>query len=126
MHTGPPISVPDVLLPSFVLREAASRGDAPALVDGPTGRTLTYSALADSVDRVAAGLAARGFAPGDVFGILSPNLPEFPVAFHGALRAGGTATTMNPLSSASELAHQLADSRARFLLTVPPLLATAR
>ena len=126
MHTGPPISVPDVLLPSFVLREAASRGDAPALVDGPTGRTLTYGALADGVDRVAAGLAARGFEPGDVFGILSPNLPEFPVAFHGALRAGGTATTMNPLSSAGELAHQLADSRARFLLTVPPLLATAR
>ncbi len=126
MKSGAPLSVPDVTLPEFVLQEAAARGDAPALIDGPSGRTLTYDQLAAGVDRVAAGLAARGFGRGEVFGILSPNLPEFPVAFHGALRAGGTATTMNPLSTADELAHQLSDSEARFLLTIPPLLETAR
>ena len=86
---------------------------------------LTYGQLAAGVDRVAAGLAARGFDRGDVFGILSPNLPEFPVAFHGVLRAGGVATTMNPLSSVDELAHQLSDADARYLLTIPQLLDTA-
>ena len=126
VHTGAPLDVPSVSLPEFVLDGLAARGDKPALIDGPTGRVLTYAALAAGVDRVAAGLAARGFGRGDVFGILAPNLPEFPVAFHGVLRAGGTATTMNPLSSADELAHQLTDARARFLLTVPPLLPVAR
>ena len=126
MHAGPPLDVPSVPLPLFVLDGAAARGDRPAIIDGPTGRVLTYAALAHGVDRLAAGLAARGLGRGDVFGILAPNLPEFAVAFHGALRAGCTATTMNPLSSADELAHQLADAGARVLLTVPQLLPVAR
>ncbi|MDT0630118.1 4-coumarate--CoA ligase family protein [Rubrivirga sp. S365] len=126
MVHGPDILVPDAPLPQFVLKEAYALGDKPALIDGPTGRVLTYAQLAGGVERVAAALAARGFGVGDVFGILSPNLPEFPIAFHGAIRAGGVATTMNPLSSASELAHQLEDSGARYLLTVPPFLETAR
>ena len=125
MLAGPPVTIPDVPLSTFILGDAAGRGDKPALIDGPTGRTLTYAQLANGVDRVAAGLAARGFERGDVFGILSPNLPEFPVAFHGVVRAGGVATTMNPLSAVDELAHQLEDSGARFLLTIPQLLETA-
>ena len=124
--SGAPLDVPAVPLPTFVLDGAAARGDKPALIDGTTGRVLTYAELAQGVDRVASGLAARGFGKGEVFGILAPNLPEYPVAFHGILRAGGTATTMNPISSADEIAHQMSDSGARFLLTIPELLETAR
>ena len=126
MHTGADVLVPDTPLPHFVLKEAYTLGDKPAIVDGPTGRVLTYSQLAGGVERVAAGLAARGFGVGDVFGIASPNLPEFPVAFHGVLRAGGVATTVNPLASAEELAHQMSDSGARYLLTIPQLVETAQ
>lgn len=126
MHAGPSVDIPNVPLPSYILADAPARGDKPALIDGPTGRTLTYAQLAGGVQRVAAGLAARGFGRGDVFGILSPNLPEFPVAFHGVVRAGGVATTMNPLSSVDALAHQLSDARARYLLTIPQLLDAAR
>lgn len=125
MYAGSPVTIPDANLPDYILGDAAARGDKPALIDGPTGRTVTYAQLAAGVDRVAAGLAARGFGRGDVFGILSPNLPEFPIAFHGVVRAGGVATTMNPLSAVDELAHQLADSGARFLLTIPQLMETA-
>jgi acyl-CoA synthetase (AMP-forming)/AMP-acid ligase II len=126
MHTGADLLVPDTPLPHFVLKDAYTRGDKPALIDGPSGRVLTYSQLAGGVERVAAGLAARGFKRGDVFGIVSPNLPEFPVAFHGVLRAGGVATTVNPLASAEELAHQMSDSGARYLLTIPQLVETAQ
>ena len=94
-------------------------GDKPALIDGPSGRTITYGQLADSVRRAAAGLAQRGFRKGDVFAIYSPNLPEYAVIFLAVASLGGINTTANPLYTADELAKQLKDSRARFLVTVP-------
>lgn len=122
----PDVEIPDVSLTEYVLQHAARYGDKPALIDGPTGRTITYAQLAESVRRVATGLAARGFKKGDVFAILSPNLPEYAVAFHGVASAGGVNTTLNPLYTAEELAHQLQDSGARFLVTVPALLEKAK
>ncbi len=74
---------------------------------------------------VAAGLAARGFGKGDVFAHLSPNLPEYAVAFHGVASAGGVNTTANPLLTEEEIANQLVDSGARLLVTVPELLEKA-
>jgi acyl-CoA synthetase (AMP-forming)/AMP-acid ligase II len=118
--------IPDVDLPSFVLRGARERGERPALIDGPSGRSLSYGELEGSVRRFAAGLAARGFAKGDTFAIFMPNFPEYAVAFHGVLAAGGRCTTANPLSTAGELGRQLADSGARMLLTAPPFLDAAR
>jgi non-ribosomal peptide synthetase component E (peptide arylation enzyme) len=70
----PDVEIPDVPLADFVLGEAADRGDKPALIDGPTGRTIGYRELAHAVSRVAAGLARRGLRKGDVFAIYSPNL----------------------------------------------------
>jgi acyl-CoA synthetase (AMP-forming)/AMP-acid ligase II len=61
-----------------------------------------------------------------VVGIDSPNVPEYALAFHGIARAGGIVTTINPLFTAEEVGKQLADSNARFLITVPPLLAKAK
>ncbi|HET6172686.1 MAG TPA: AMP-binding protein [Gaiellales bacterium] len=121
----PDVHVPDVALTDYVLAHAAARGDRPALVDAITGATLTYGRLADDVDRCAAGLAARGLQPGEVVGILAPNVPEYAVAFHGAARAGGTNTTVNALYTAQEAASQLRMAGARFLVTVPQLAERA-
>lgn len=69
-----------------MLRRARARGDKPALIDAMSGRTITYRQLVESVERVAAGLSARGFRKGDVFAIYSPNIPEYAVAFQCAGR----------------------------------------
>ena len=122
----PDVEIPDTTLTRFVLAGAAQRGDKPALIDGPSGRTITYAQLPALVARVAAGLAGVGFKKGDRVAIFSPNLPEYAVAFHAVASLGGIVTTVNPLYTAAELAKQLNDSGARFLLTVPPFLATAR
>ncbi|MGY1615345.1 AMP-binding protein [Geodermatophilus sp. SYSU D00691] len=122
----PPVAVPDVDLPAFLLAGAARRGDRPAFVDGPTGRSLSYARLETLACRVAGGLAARGFRPGDVLAVLAPNLPEWPVVMLGAQLAGGAVTPINPLWTAEELAHQLRDSGARTLVTVGPFADKAR
>jgi acyl-CoA synthetase (AMP-forming)/AMP-acid ligase II len=116
-------SVPEVSLPQFVLEGAAARGDRPALIDSADGGTLTYSELARSVERVAARLSARGLAKGDVFAIWCPNGIEFVVAYYGALTAGAIVTTINPLLTAHEAAHQLGQAKARWLLTTEELFA---
>jgi len=123
--TSPDVAIPGVSITEYVLRHASRLADKPALIDGPTGRTLTYGQLADGVRRVAAGLHRRGFRKGDVFAIYSPNLPEYGVAMMGVAALGGITTTANPLYTADELAKQLADCRARFLVTVPPFLDKA-
>lgn len=110
---------------TYVLARAQALGDKPALIDGPSGRTLTYAQLAEAVRRVAAGLHRRGLRKGDVFAIYSPNLPEYAVAFHAVASIGGILTTINPLATTDELAHQLTDAGARYLLTIPQLLDRA-
>jgi acyl-CoA synthetase (AMP-forming)/AMP-acid ligase II len=120
------VEIPDVSLPSFVLGNAAARGEKPALIDGPSGRTLTYAALAGGVERVAAGLHERGFRKGDVFAIFSPNLPEYALIFYGVAAMGGVSTTINPLYTVDELAFQLEHSGASVLLTIPQFLERAR
>ena len=121
----PDIEIPSTSLPSFVLEHAAEFGDKPALIDGPSGRTITYAQLGGMTRALASGLASRGFGAGDVFAIFSPNVPEYAVAFHGVLTAGGTNTTINSLASAQDVENQLRATRARFLLTIPQFLDRA-
>src|SRR5437867_9337249 len=121
----PDITVPDVPLHHLVLQRATGLGDKPALIDGPSGRTLTYGQLARGVERVAAALGARGFGTGDVLGLFMPNCPEFALAFYGALAAGGVVTTVNSLATEQDVEYQLRNAAARLLVTVAPFLDRA-
>ena len=115
----PDIPIPETALTPFVLHRAQELGDKPALIDGPSGRTFTYTQVADAISIVAHNLSARGFRKGDVCGILSPNCPEYGIAFHAVATLGGIVTPINPLYTRFEVGHQLRDSGARFLVTVP-------
>src|SRR3954452_3642665 len=119
------VEIPDVPLTDFVLARAGQLGERPALIDWPSGRTLSYARLAESVRAGAAGLAERGFGKGDVFAHFAPNLPEYAVAFHAVASLGGVNTTANPLLTADELAGQLRHCGARLLVTVPDQLEKA-
>jgi acyl-CoA synthetase (AMP-forming)/AMP-acid ligase II len=123
---APAPEIPDLDIASFTLAGASERADEAALVDGPTGRTITYGQLASLSGSLAGALAARGIGKGDVVCIYMPNLPEYAIVFHGVVRAGATNTTANPLYTHQELHHQLTDSAAKVIVTVPPFLETAR
>jgi len=119
------VTIPEVSLTDFIFSSIDQFNDKTALVDGPTGRSLTYSQYADAVRRVAASLAERGFQKGDVFAIFSTNCPEYAVAFHAVAMLGGINTTLNPLYTAEEAAFQLKDAAARFLVTSPQFIDKA-
>jgi acyl-CoA synthetase (AMP-forming)/AMP-acid ligase II len=121
----PDVQIPELPLTEFLFAQAATRANKPALIDGPSGRTLTYGQLVGAIRLAAAGLAQRGFRQGDVFAIYSPNLPEYAVAFHAVASLGGVNSTVNPLYTAHELAHQLQDAGASYLLTIPQFMPNA-
>ncbi|MET8451172.1 4-coumarate--CoA ligase family protein [Streptomyces sp. NPDC005209] len=120
--------VPAVELPihEAVLGHAAEFGDRPALIDGTDGTTLTYEQVDRFHRRIAAALADAGVRKGDVLALHSPNTVAFPTAFYAATRAGATVTTVHPLATPEEFAKQLKDSAARWIVTVSPLLESAR
>jgi len=122
----PDVPIPDASLPAFILQNAERLACKPALIDGPTGHVVTFDQLAAGVERFAAGLAAHGFRKGDVFATVVPNIPEFALAFYAVAALGGATTMMNPLSTVEEMARQLTDARARFVLTMPNRLETVR
>ncbi len=126
--SGEPIDPPPptLTLPEFIRLRARRHPALPAIVDGMTGRSLDYGELDRRIGRCAAGLAARGFRPGDTLLLFSPNSPEWVIVALGALSAGGRVTGANPSYTAAELGHQIRDSGARVAFTLPALTDTLR
>ncbi|WP_046167575.1 AMP-binding protein [Chromobacterium vaccinii] len=83
------------------------------------GRDLSYREL----DRQSARLAdyltrGLGLRAGERVALMMPNLLQYPVALYAVLRAGLVAVNVNPLYTARELHHQLADSQARAIVVL--------
>jgi len=124
--TSEPLDTGGATLHESILATADAMGDRVALVDGPSGATVTYAALAARIERTAAGLAARGLRPGDVLALWAPNSPEWALAALGAMAAGATVSGANPAATERELAAQAMDCGASILGTVPARLPAAR
>ncbi len=54
------------------------------------GRTYDYGQIHRMANKVAHGLAQRGYGPGDRVGLFCPNRPGFVVAYYGILKTGAT------------------------------------
>lgn len=125
-HPGPW----DQPLPSLSMAEAfddsARRmGNAPLL--DFMGRHYSYAETLDGANRVACGLKALGYGPGDRIGLFLPNVPHYVAAYYGILKLGATVVNFSPLYSVEELEAQVADSGTRLLFTLSAtaLLPTA-
>jgi acyl-CoA synthetase (AMP-forming)/AMP-acid ligase II len=117
----PPVPLSGLRLTEFVLAHAAEAGRKPAIIDGTSGRAISYRDLAAAITSAAAGLTRRGVRRGDVIALVSPNCPEFAIAFHGAVLAGATVSPASPLGPAAELTRQLTHSAARWMITAAAL-----
>jgi acyl-CoA synthetase (AMP-forming)/AMP-acid ligase II len=123
----PDIEIPELSVYDYLFGSIAEGDlDRVAITDGASGAETSYRQLIGQINAVAGALAERGIAVGDVVALHSPNVPIFASVFHGILRAGATATTINALYTGDEIASQLQDSKAKLLFTVSPLLAQAK
>jgi len=99
--------------------------DRVALVDTSSGKEHSYREMVGRINTFAGALAGRGIGVGDVVGLLLPNSAAFAVTFHGILRSGATATTINVLFTPKDIGKQLTDSNAKMLVTISPLQTQA-
>ena len=74
--------------------------------------SLTYRELEALTNRFARALTALGVAKGDRVCILSPNCPEYIIAFYAIARVGAVASPMNPSYREREIEYQLNDTEA--------------
>ena len=86
--------------------------------------TLTYGELQRQSKLFAAYLQHSGLQVGSRVAIMMPNLLQYTVAMLGILRAGMVVVNVNPLYTAPEVAHQLADANAEALIVVANFAAT--
>ncbi|MEZ0364092.1 long-chain fatty acid--CoA ligase [Mycobacterium sp. pUA109] len=105
---------PPMDLGSWIARRAAATPQLPALTFD--GRTWTYRAFADRIDRLAAELAAGGVQRGDRVGYLGLNHPDFLVTLFAAARVGAAFVPLNWRLTAAELGYILRDAGVHTLL----------
>ena len=74
---------------------------------------VTYTAFRRAALHVAQALVRDGVRPGDRVAVAMRNLPEWPVAFYGALLTGAIVTPLNAWWTGAELEYGLADSGSR-------------
>lgn len=83
------------------------------------GRVTRYGELGRQIEALAGALQADlGVAKGDRVALLMPNTPFYVVAYYALLSIGAIVVNCNPLYSRDELAHVVANSGARVLVTV--------
>ena len=100
---------------AVILREsAATTPDKTAVVLGPFA--VSYRQLDELSNQVASYLVGNGLKKGDAVGLMLPNVPYFPIVYHGILKAGGIVVPINVLYKAPEVNFYLSDSGARILI----------
>jgi long-chain acyl-CoA synthetase len=108
-------SNPTTLNLASILDQHLIKGPArTAIVCGD--RRLSYAQLSAMASQVACGLVAMGIRPGDHVALMCPNLPYFPIAYFGILKAGAVVVPLNVLLRPREIAYHLRDSDCKAIL----------
>ena len=116
---GVPADIDPSQYPSLVaLMQEAFTKHANKVAYSFMGKELTFAQV-DAQSRVfAAYLQSLGLVRGDRVALMMPNIPQYPVAAAGVLRAGFVLVNVNPLYTARELEHQLKDSGAKAIIII--------
>jgi acyl-CoA synthetase (AMP-forming)/AMP-acid ligase II len=106
----PPLEYPRIPYDRMLSHGAARHPENVAVVSRDV--SLTYRELEAVTNRFARALAALGVSRGDRVCLLTPNCPEYIIAFYAIARVGAVASPMNPSYREREIEYQLNDTEA--------------
>src|SRR4051812_3820308 len=86
---------------------------------------ISYQQLHEITNRLAHGLRARGFSPGDKICVMLPNCAEYVYLFLAAPKLAVTVVPVNTALKHEEVAYIAENSDARALVVSPALLELA-
>ena len=110
------IDYPKITIPQLLERAVSGYPDNTAIIF--YGNKISYRQLGAYVDAFASALQDMGVSKGDRVALYLPNLPQFVIAYYGALKAGAVVTCCSPLYAERELEYQLSDSGAETLIAL--------
>jgi len=110
------IEVPEKSVVEMVDEAVKKWGNTTAIIF--YGNKMKHKEIYELSLRFATALHDLGVRKGDMVAVLLPNCPQFPIAYYGILRLGAVATTVSPLYTSREIAHQLKDSGAKIIIVL--------
>jgi len=116
----PPLDYPRMPYDRMLADTARRVPENVAVVSGDV--SLTYRELEALTNRFARALARLGVRTGDRVCLLTPNCPEYVVAFYAIARVGAVVSPMNPSYREREIEYQLGDTEAVALVVHRSLL----
>ncbi len=122
---GVPADIDASIYPSLVaLMEESFQKHANKVAYSFMGKDISFAQTDRLSQAFAAYLQSLGLAKGDRVAIMMPNVPQYPVAVAGILRAGFVVVNVNPLYTPRELEHQLKDSGAKAIVIIENFAST--
>ncbi len=108
------LNIPAITIPDLLRQAAEQYPQQTACVF--MGARLSYRALKEQVDRLAAGLYALGIGRGDRVAIMLPNCPQTLIAYYATLSLGAVTVMTNPLYVERELEFQWGDAGVKMVI----------
>ena len=116
----PPLEYPRMPYDRMLTEGAAREPESAALVFREV--SVTYRELEALTNRLARALGRLGVRKGDRVCVLTPNCPEYVVAFYAIARVGAIVSPMNPSYREREIEYQLNDTEAVAIVAHASLL----
>jgi len=113
------LKYPPIPLQGLLEQTAKTNPENVAMVFGE--REISYIQLDCFSNQFANALLKLGVAKGDRVALCLPNIPQFIIAYFGALKAGAVLTTISPLHREREVEYQLCNSGAQTIVTLDAL-----
>ncbi len=110
------IEIPNETMEHALTRAAQDYPEKTALIF--YNNKISYADLDAMVNNFASALQANGLQKGDRVSLYLPNCPQYVIGYYGILRAGGIVVPTNPLYVPREIAHQITDSGATFMVSL--------